>query len=59
MATLPVWSAATAKVMLLQPSSAADERVFYILSNCFGNRALQDYIEASVLLQYNRQWLGL
>ena len=57
-ATLPCWSAAAEKILLLQPSSAAAERVFSILSNCFGeqqDRALQDYIEASLMLQYNKR----
>jgi len=56
--SLPCWSVAAAKVLLLQPSSAAAERVFSILSNCFGeqqDRALQDYIEASLMLQYNKR----
>jgi len=38
MATLLVWSAAATKVILLQPSSAAAERVFSILLNCFGEQ---------------------
>ena len=53
---LPVWSKACKSVLLLQPSSAAAERVFSILSNSFNNRqqhSLKDYIEASVMLQYN------
>ena len=42
--------------MLVKPSSAAAERVFSILSNCFAERqtsSLEDYIETSVMLQYN------
>ena len=56
-AALPLWSAAAAKAMLLQPSSAAAERVFSLLRNSFGEQqeaALQDYIEASLMLQHNR-----
>ena len=42
---------------LIQPSSAAAERVFSLLANSFGSKqenALGDYIEASVVLQYNQ-----
>ena len=42
--------------ILVQPSSAAAERIFSILSNSFTDRqehALRDYIETSVMLQYN------
>ena len=40
--------------LLVQPSSAAAECVFYVLNSSFDSqqdRALQDYIEASVMLQ--------
>ena len=53
---LPTWFAAYQKVLLLQPSSAASERVFSILNNTFNNqqqRCLQDLIETSLMLQYN------
>ena len=43
-------------VALIQPSSGAVERVFSILTNTFGTQqdhSLQDYIEASLMLQYN------
>ena len=39
-----------------QPSSSAAERVFSIINVSFHDQqdnALQDYIEASVMLQYN------
>ena len=45
---LPEWSNACEKALLLQPSSAAFERV---LSNSFSNRhegSLRDYIQTSV-----------
>lgn len=45
-------------VGLRQPSSAAAERVFSILKNSFGPQqdlSLQDYIECSLMLQYNNQ----
>ena len=53
---LPSWSNACKGVLLIQPSlSAAAERLS-ILSNSFTNRqehSLKDYIETSVMLQYN------
>ena len=54
--SLPAWSQAARQVILIQPSSAASERVFSLLRNPFGERqnsALQDYIEASLMMQYN------
>jgi len=53
---LPKWAEACSLVLLMQPSSAAAERVFSILSNSFSSRqelSLEDYIELSVMLQYN------
>ena len=44
------WAIAASKVLLVQPSSAASERVFSLLKASFGEQqdsALQDYIEAS------------
>ena len=55
---LPNWSSAARKVLLVQPSSAAAERVFSLLSNSFSDRqqnCLEDYIEASLMLQYNKR----
>ena len=54
--TLPNWSKAASKVLLLQPSSAAAERVFSLLKSSFGDlqdNSLQDYIESSLMLQFN------
>ena len=54
---LPNWSKACKTALLIQPSSAAAERVFSLLNNSFKDnqaRALEDYIETSVILQYNR-----
>jgi hypothetical protein len=56
--TLPHWSKCAKKIFLLQPSSAAAERVFSLLNSSFGERqdnALKDYIEASLMLQYNKR----
>ena len=53
---LPHWSSATKKILLVQPSSAAAERVFCILTTSFGHlqsQSLNDYIELSLMLQYN------
>jgi len=55
---LPHWLAAVRKIVLIQPSSAAAERVFSILNTSFGERqdnALQDYVESSLMLQYNKR----
>ena len=55
--TLPAWAAAARQVLLVHPSSAALERVFSLLGNSFGERqqsSFQDYIEASLMLQYNK-----
>ena len=54
---LPNWSEAANKILLLQPSSAAAERVFSLLKNSFGEQqdnSLQDYIECSLMIQYNK-----
>ena len=45
------WSSDSKAIILLQPSSAAAERVFSLLANSFKNmqtRALEDYIETSI-----------
>ena len=51
---LPNWSLAAQMVALVQPSSAAVERVFSILKASFGHlqdNSLQDYVETSMSLQ--------
>ena len=55
---LPYWSAAAKRIFLVQPSSAASQRVFSLLKNSFGDQqdnALQDDIKASLMLQYNKR----
>ena len=55
---LPYWSAALRKILLVQPSSAAAERVFSLLNSSFNDRqyeSLQDYIELSLMYQYNKR----
>ena len=53
---LPHWSSAVMKVLLVQPSSAAAERVFSFLNSLVNDsqeHALVDYVQACVMLQYN------
>ena len=53
---LPNWSSAARKVVLAQPASGAAERVFSLLNSSFGESqetALEDYVEASIMLQFN------
>lgn len=53
---LPCWSNAVKKVLTIQPSSAAAERVFSLLNSGFGDlqeNLLKDYIETLVMLRYN------
>ena len=49
------WVALVRKLLLVQPSSAAAERVFSFLNTLSARqeRALEDYIEASVMIRYN------
>ena len=54
----PHWSFAVMKVILVQPSSAAAEKVFSIINSSFNDsqdHALVDYIQACVMLQYNKR----
>ena len=54
---LPVWLSATQLVLLVQPSSAAAERVFSLLHSSFTDQqdlSLQDYVETFIMLQYNK-----
>ena len=55
---LPAWSCVAKKIMLLQPSSGSVERVFSLLNSTFGDQqdtSLLDYIQASLMLQYNKR----
>ena len=55
---LPKWSACVKQIVLIQPSSAAAERVFSLLTSSFTEQqihSLNDYIEASIMLQYNER----
>ena len=55
---IPNWADVCKLILLVQPSSAAAERVFSLLQNSFSRqqyKSLEDYmyIAASVMLQYN------
>ena len=52
---LPKWADAFRYIVLVQPSSAAAERVFSILQGFTAQQqsSLEDYVELSVMLQYN------
>ena len=55
---LPRWATVVTQVTLIQPSSAAAERVFSILKASFNEQqdcAFVDYIQASVMAQYNKR----
>ena len=55
---LPNWASAFKKLVLVQPSSAAAERVFSLLSKSFSKlqtRSLEDYVQLSIMLQYNNR----
>lgn len=55
---LPYWSSALKDILLVKPSSAAFERVFSLLQHSFNNQqysSLEDYIEVSLMLQYNNR----
>ncbi len=55
---LPFWSKAVKKVLLLQVSSAAAERVFSLLKAAFSAQqesSLSDYLQASVMLRFNHR----
>ena len=58
--TLPHWSALVKKLLLIQPSSAAAERVFSLLNSMSSQQgnSLEDYIEASVMVRYNRLFIN-
>ena len=56
-AAVPTWAATARKILAMQPSSAATERVFSLLKSGFSNQqdnSLQDYIESSIMLQFNK-----
>ena len=59
---LPTRAAWARKVLVVQPSSAVAERVFSLLKSSFSERqgqSLQDYLETSLMLQYNKHWYNI
>ena len=59
---LPSWSAAvtTGKLVMVQPSSAAAERVFSLLATMFRDQQqdmLEGYVEAALMLRINNRKL--
>ena len=55
---LPHWSAACKRALLVNPSSVAVERMFSFLNNSFNKQqefAMEDYIQSSLMLQYNKR----
>ena len=58
-AQVPTWAECSRKFLLLQPSSAAIERVWSMFSNFFDpgseNSPLIDYICAFLMLRYNHR----
>ena len=58
MERLPHWSAEVKQVLLAQPSTAATERAFSLLSAAVSDqldRALAGNLQANVMLQYNNR----
>ena len=54
--TLPKWAAVVRKILLVQPSSGAAERVFSLLNSNFSKgqeAALEETVKASIMLKYN------
>ena len=66
---LPSWSNAIKNVLVIQPPSAATERTFLIAFDQEGkaiavnydlqDNSLKNYIEASVMLQYNHNYKAI
>ena len=57
----PAWALAARIVFAISPNSASCERVFALLRNLFGElqvKLLADYIQASLMLNYNKRQVG-
>ena len=55
-ADMPMWARSLRKIALIQLSSEAAERLFSLFQSSFGKqqeRSLEDYIQLSVMMQYN------
>jgi hypothetical protein len=58
---MPHWAEAARIVFSMAPSSAACERVFSLLALMFDTRqwsALMDFVEGSLILNYNKRVVG-
>ena len=58
MITLPCWSTAVKKTLLVQPSSASAEQIFNLLQNAFNKQqdaAFEETVEVSIMLRYNKR----
>ena len=54
----PNWANACKQALIIQLSSGTIERVFSLLQNSFQKQkksAMEDYIESSLMLQYNKR----
>ena len=59
--TFPAWALAARIVFALSPNSASCERVFALLRRLFGEEqfsALRDYLQSSLMLNYNGRTVG-
>ena len=59
--TFPAWALGARIVFAVSPNSASCERVFALLKNLFGEEqmsALADYVQASLMLNYNGREVG-
>ena len=52
---LPLWASACKSVLLVQPSSAAAEQFFSLLSNPFKEQQADALEDSSIMVQYNRK----
>ena len=58
---IPVWREAARIALAIPPTSAASERVFALLKEMFGadqHHSLADYIQAAIMLRYNKRVVG-
>lgn len=58
---IPTWAKAARIVFAFTPNSASCERVLSLLKCMFGDtqmRALADYVQAALMLKYNKRTVG-
>ena len=58
---IPAWAEAARVVFAFAPSSCSTERVFSMLKTMYGDdqdSALADYIQAGLMLRYNKRCVG-